>query len=1257
MEASILKCMLVTAAKSQQYNKVDEFFRLYGDELLGGPDAVHWRPWCALAFVQQPSKDPLFQAHFSAEWQQLLEISFRNFISEVLIQIPLPSILRFSSDRQQRIQLTQQVDAQKKEITELKHALDALARDSDQTGASQSSASSTAPSTKAGIIGKEATGRSQESMFSTTRGKDSPGRMQDSASGAPRGRDSPGKMQDSSYNATRGKDSPGRMQDSSSNATRDTDLPGRMQDSRGKGSPGRAMQENTSSTAPSSAAASSSAATSPVGRGPFSHTSAISKPGVTSPVGNTTTSPKHPPAGPPAAATARSPGSPRSLPPGHRQVTEVPSAATSNSRGSAYATTNQNGIHTSSGSPTVDILDTGGTRTLPLVPVKGIPTASGGTPQHSAPSMTPSQERSNGDSMALGQQSAPSMAPGHESSKGDSIAPDQQSEASASDKALPDLQPYQSRQSPWPMPKPQSPKDPQGAVSEPLGGIRSWTRPPSIDVPSSGLPPLQPTPPQNLASAVPGINLQQPVGSEGREVDNSPSSGDGDGDGENGVGSAGGRGFGGDSSPSRDGGDNGGGGSGGGVNPPSRGGKGGSSSVGAAARAGPKGLTSHSSGGEDSTLSSEVSGMLDSLTSAVSLEGWQGEPQRGLQVVQLMKGLEQPTQPSTAQHQHQHSTSAAQHQHSASTAQHLHSTAQHQHSPAPDQAAVDGTERRPVAKSHVGGPGGGARGGGGGAHGDGGGADGDGGAAYGGGRGAAGDTAGSRLVQVHTEPSGSRHSARVTVCQFSPSGQNLATGSADGAVAIWSVPGMEPSNSSRDATLQGITAWHADTRRITAEVPCDQLYPHVLSLACSPLEPLFLCSTTRELSSGPSIRSPRLQVGSGGLPSPAPATERDNGNMKLSRPRLVAGSSSRGGSAVRGSGKGKGDGLSRPVLGRLSLWNLRSFKKVQAYAVPDDAAVTSIINNSQDNHYKTTLPSASNNTAIVPCPQQVQAYAVPDDAAVTSISFNRGGTLFAAGASSGHVHLYEMNPSRGTSPVHSLTISHTSTSSPSLRVTSPHLSTAAAAAHVRVELLDDGNSEPLLAVLQSYPDQGAGATSGMPTTVQLWSLRNMAQPLSVANFQLDSAPVLSPPTEETGWGNDSWILPGAHMAFGPSLYPTQSHSGGVPMLYPLLALYPGSSTTQPCVDVCEVLPHELFGSDSQAASKQECASSSTSRAPLPKCLSFHHSMSLSHPVTSLAWHPGDGDRYGPKRSSATLACGGDTGEVTVATFSRPPSAP
>lgn len=62
------------------------------------------------------------QAYFKKEWAQLVEVSFRNFLAEAIEQMPLPTVLRFDADRQQRLELQEQCRSLQKQNAQLKQA-------------------------------------------------------------------------------------------------------------------------------------------------------------------------------------------------------------------------------------------------------------------------------------------------------------------------------------------------------------------------------------------------------------------------------------------------------------------------------------------------------------------------------------------------------------------------------------------------------------------------------------------------------------------------------------------------------------------------------------------------------------------------------------------------------------------------------------------------------------------------------------------------------------------------------------------------------------------------------------------------------------------------------------------------------------------------------------------------------------------------------------------------------------------------------
>lgn len=164
----------------------------------------------------------------------------------------------------------------------------------------------------------------------------------------------------------------------------------------------------------------------------------------------------------------------------------------------------------------------------------------------------------------------------------------------------------------------------------------------------------------------------------------------------------------------------------------------------------------------------------------------------------------------------------------------------------------------------------------------------------------------------------------VSCVAFSPSGANVASACADGLVAIWSPPGLI-GNAGRHAAVAcgvpvaclawdgradklmligcsgggGVRAWHADTRRIMADVPAEPGFPHVAALAACPSEPAFAVAAN----------TAQLDVFCSNSSSDS--------------------SSSAAAAAAR-------------VSGRLAVYNGRSFKRSAVLALPDEVGLASL---------------------------------------------------------------------------------------------------------------------------------------------------------------------------------------------------------------------------------------------------------------------------------------------------------------------------
>ncbi|CAL8462386.1 g1919 [Coccomyxa elongata] len=150
------------------------------------------------------------------------------------------------------------------------------------------------------------------------------------------------------------------------------------------------------------------------------------------------------------------------------------------------------------------------------------------------------------------------------------------------------------------------------------------------------------------------------------------------------------------------------------------------------------------------------------------------------------------------------------------------------------------------------------------------------------------------------------HDSAVVAAAFSPGGQNVATADRDGVVRIWA-PQLLAADTGRSAVLltgapvsalawdaradkimlvgtvgKGIKAWHVDTKRMVAHVRLDPSFPDVCHVACSPADPSFACASS---------------------------------------------------SSAHGPGS---------AAGKLSVWNMRAFKKAHTFAVAGDPVLDSL---------------------------------------------------------------------------------------------------------------------------------------------------------------------------------------------------------------------------------------------------------------------------------------------------------------------------
>uniref|UniRef100_A0A9I9CQC0 WD repeat-containing protein 91 homolog n=1 Tax=Cucumis melo TaxID=3656 RepID=A0A9I9CQC0_CUCME len=97
LEVSILRYYMVHAIQSGRTDKVLEFLKIHGNDLL--QRTKDWTPWFALPYLKNSKFDPNFRVYFTKEWYEALHVSVRNFFSEVFNEPRIPALLKLSSEK------------------------------------------------------------------------------------------------------------------------------------------------------------------------------------------------------------------------------------------------------------------------------------------------------------------------------------------------------------------------------------------------------------------------------------------------------------------------------------------------------------------------------------------------------------------------------------------------------------------------------------------------------------------------------------------------------------------------------------------------------------------------------------------------------------------------------------------------------------------------------------------------------------------------------------------------------------------------------------------------------------------------------------------------------------------------------------------------------------------------------------------------------------------------------------------------------
>lgn len=95
LEMALLRMYVVSCISNGRQDKLTEFFDKMAAELHG---QAEWKEWFALPFLKGVEDNPNFQVYFTRQWQDMMIISLRNFLSVVYQSMALPTLLSYDED-------------------------------------------------------------------------------------------------------------------------------------------------------------------------------------------------------------------------------------------------------------------------------------------------------------------------------------------------------------------------------------------------------------------------------------------------------------------------------------------------------------------------------------------------------------------------------------------------------------------------------------------------------------------------------------------------------------------------------------------------------------------------------------------------------------------------------------------------------------------------------------------------------------------------------------------------------------------------------------------------------------------------------------------------------------------------------------------------------------------------------------------------------------------------------------------------------
>ncbi|KAG0415205.1 hypothetical protein HPB47_007653, partial [Ixodes persulcatus] len=113
LEMALLRMYAVTCISNGRQDKLTEFFDKMAAELHSQQE---WKEWFALPFLKGAEDNPNFQVYFTRQWQDMMIISLRNFLSVVYQSMALPTLLSYDEDMNRMQFLQEENESLKQQV-------------------------------------------------------------------------------------------------------------------------------------------------------------------------------------------------------------------------------------------------------------------------------------------------------------------------------------------------------------------------------------------------------------------------------------------------------------------------------------------------------------------------------------------------------------------------------------------------------------------------------------------------------------------------------------------------------------------------------------------------------------------------------------------------------------------------------------------------------------------------------------------------------------------------------------------------------------------------------------------------------------------------------------------------------------------------------------------------------------------------------------------------------------------------------------